>query len=213
MGNFSAETINGTTGWRYIVKLVVGGSDFPDPIRRYTAGVSPRSRKLGKGLLEYRAGDGYPIPISIWGGGERRRVRPSVGEKMRGVGRPSVSPFENRIRIQYSGKSWQNGLPTERRRTRLEISIYRSIDLLADFSSKFWTTKSANKELEHPPSDALETRILLGNYRERYRVNRSRGCARTNFTCPSLDSREERGSIRLLSLFFFPPLFQLEIRR
>lgn len=47
---------------------MVGGSDFPDPIRRYTAGVSPRGRKLGKGLLEYRAGDGYPIPISIWGG-------------------------------------------------------------------------------------------------------------------------------------------------
>lgn len=125
---------------------------------------------------------------------------------MRGVGRPSVSPFENRIRIQYSGKSWQNGLPTERRRTRLEISIYRSIDLLADFSSKFWTTKSANKELEHPPSDALETRILLGNYRERYRVNRSRGCARTNFTRPSLDSRGgERLDTTPLAIFLPSP--------
>lgn len=149
----------------------------------------------------------FPVPISICRHGEGRR-----GE---GVG-PSVSPsaLENRIRVRYSGKSWQNGLPTERRRRRPR-NFYtrtraRSIDLLAGFSSlrrRFETPR--NRRIRNWNADVLETRILLGNYRERYRVNRSRvGEDVALELAVALLPRSRGGSFDTTPpQFFFPPPF------
>lgn len=162
-------------------------------------------RKRTIGILRGGMDIPFPVPISICRHGEGRR-----GE---GVG-PSVSPsaLENRIRVRYSGKSWQNGLPTERRRRRPR-NFYtrtraRSIDLLAGFSSlrrRFETPR--NRRIRNWNADVLETRILLGNYRERYRVNRSRvGEDVALELAVALLPRSRGGSFDTTPpQFFFPP--------
>lgn len=161
-------------------------------------------RKRTIGILRGGMNIPFPVPISICRHGEGRR-----GE---GVG-PSVSPsaLENRIRVRYSGKSWQNGLPTERRRRRPR-NFYtrtraRSIDLLAGFSSlrrRFETPR--NRRIRNWNADVLET-ILLGNYRERYRVNRSRvGEDVALELAVALLPRSRGGSFDTTPpQFFFPP--------
>lgn len=171
-------------------------------------------RKRTIGILRGGMDIPFPVPISICRHGEGRR-----GE---GVG-PSVSPsaLENRIRVRYSGKSWQNGLPTERRRRPRNFytrTRARSIDLLAGFSSlrrRFETPR--NRRIRNWNADVLETRILLGNYRERYRVNRSRvgEDVALELAVAVLPRSFSRRKLRYdSSAIFLPsPLFQLEIRR
>lgn len=161
-------------------------------------------RKRTIGILRGGMDIPFPVPISICRHGEGRR-----GE---GVG-PSVSPsaLENRIRVRYSGKSWQNGLPTERRRRPRNFytrTRARSIDLLAGFSSlrrRFETPR--NRRIRNWNADVLETRILLGNYRERYRVNRSRvGEDVALELAVALLPRSRGGSFDTTPpQFFFPP--------
>lgn len=92
----------------------------------------------------------------------------------------------------------------------LEISIHEpcTIDLLAGFSSlrrRFETPR--NRRIRNWNADVLETRILLGNYRERYRVNRSRvGEDVALELAVALLPRSRGGSFDTTPpQFFFPP--------
>lgn len=163
-------------------------------------------RKLGKGLLEY-CGGGWishsPFPFLSADTGREDEARVLVRVFLRALSRIE-SEFDIAEKV---GKTVYREEEEETSKF-LYTNRARSIDLLAGFSSlrrRFETPR--NRRIRNWNADVLETRILLGNYRERYRVNRSRvGEDVALELAVALLPRSRGGSFDTTPpQFFFPP--------